>query len=88
MKLDFLRTFSEDQLLQLEYRNEDDYQKLRPNKQLIKEIPFLKNNPKQQKALEQNGMAPAADTEVKTERQRKIEELKKNLLAPMIPAQK
>ena len=55
MKLDFLKTFTEEQLSQLEYRNEEEFVKLRPTRQLVKEIPYIKNNPKQQKVLEQNG---------------------------------
>jgi hypothetical protein len=45
MKINFLRQFNLEQISKLEYRNEDEFQKFKPIKTLIKETPFIKNNP-------------------------------------------
>ncbi len=47
MKIDFLRSFTVEQFYQLEYRNEEEYQKLKPSTSYVKEVPYIKNNPRE-----------------------------------------
>jgi len=54
MKFEYLKTFSVDQISNLEYRNEEEWAKLKQTKTNPKEIPFLKNNPRE-KELTGNG---------------------------------
>ena len=57
---------------------------MKPTKNLIKEVPFLKNNPREKEIeISAEDVGGPKVEEVKTEKQRKIEELKRNLLAPM-----
>jgi hypothetical protein len=42
-----LKLLTPEQLYALEYRNEEEFRKFKPTKQNPKEIPFLKNNPRQ-----------------------------------------
>ena len=50
-KMDIIRSLSPSQLLNgggaLEYRNEVEHAKLKPTKEMIREVPFVKNNPRQ-----------------------------------------
>ena len=47
-KLEMLRQFNPDQLEHnLEYKDEQDFVKVKPTKEYIKEVPFIKNNPRQ-----------------------------------------
>lgn len=58
-KLDFLQSLPPAQLESsslLEYRNEQEWAKLKPTKEFIKEVPFMKNNPRQSQVTEENGL--------------------------------
>jgi hypothetical protein len=65
-----------DELWKLEYCNDQDMSKTKPTRQMIKEIPFIKNNPR----VAQSESAQQTDT--RTDKQKRIDDLKKQLLAP------
>ena len=85
----------EDVLIQdLEFRNEEDVSKLRPTRTNPKEIPYIKNNPKEKElnapkdsadgSSAGNGSQPMTLEDIaKASRRREIEALKKSLLAPL-----
>ena len=65
--------------LKLQFCSEQELNITKPKLTKIKEIPFMKNDPK---ALERAQEA-SGDGAPLTEKQKRIAELKKNLLAPM-----
>lgn len=75
-------------LWKLEYCNDQDLNKNKPTKQVIKEVPFIQNNPRYKQAQEEaSGKKPSEGAENSnepqlTEKQKRIAELKKSLLAP------
>ena len=72
-KMECLGQMTEDQIDELEYCDDNDFSRNgQPTRTAIKETPFLKNNLKR----EQENM---------TEREKKIAELKRQLLAPAAP---
>lgn len=71
--MECLGQMTEDQIDELEYCDDNDFSRNgQPTRTAIKETPFLKNNLKR----EQENM---------TEREKKIAELKRQLLAPAAP---
>lgn len=75
-------------LWKLEYCNDQDMNKNKPTKQVIKEVPFIQNNPRYKQAQQEaSGVKPTDATEKSnepqlTEKQKRIADLKKSLLAP------
>ena len=78
----------------LEFRNEDESSKLRPTRTNPKEVPYIKNNPKEKElnAPKDGGVAAGSDSGkpqqtiediAKASRRREIEALKQSLLAPL-----
>jgi len=50
MKLNCLKSFTPEELAALEYRDEVEHAKFKPTKNYPKEVPFIKNNPRQVEA--------------------------------------
>lgn len=70
------------ELFKLEYLNDQDMAINRPTKQLIKEVPFIQNNPRYKAT---NVEDDSSDGKPKlTEKQKRIAALKAQLLAPQV----
>jgi hypothetical protein len=50
MKLNCLKSFTHEELAALEYRDEAEHAKFKSTKNYPKEVPFIKNNPRQVEA--------------------------------------
>ncbi len=47
-KIDLIKRLSPDQIIHsIEYKNESEVQNIKPSKENIKEVPYVKNNPKE-----------------------------------------
>ena len=77
----------------LEFRNEEEANKLRPSKTNVKEVSYIKNNPRERElnlSLDQQAQSTAAPNSnlsqpapPMTAQQRERERIKQNLLAPL-----
>ena len=66
-----------EQIEKLEFRDEAVFRKLKPISKHIKEVPYTKNNPAQQKVVVSATATNANDIEQANERRKKIDELKR-----------
>ncbi|CDW88486.1 UNKNOWN [Stylonychia lemnae] len=87
-KLELIKQMRIEQIANLEYRNESEHAKLKPTREMIKEVAYVKNNPREKELIGINDQA-ADQTETRqvpatmTARQREIERLKNSLMQPM-----
>jgi len=71
--------------MQLEYRDDAHYNALEPQRMVIKEVPYMMNNPDTQKQVTATSIVPSGTIEdiSRKERQDKIEQLKQQLTKPV-----
>lgn len=62
MKKQFLAYMNKEKLLQLEYRDDQSYSRLKPTSKQIKEVPYMQNNPEQKQVV--MATAVAGDTDI------------------------
>ena len=74
---------SHEKLVQLEYRDDTEYQKLKPTVKQIKETPYMQNNPDSQNKVTATMIAAGSEEEQKRkQKQDQIDALKKTLMQP------
>lgn len=83
MKKQFLAYMNKEKLMKLEYRDDEVYNQLKPTSKVIKEVPYLQNDPDRQQGVTATAINGANEEAKRKEKQAKIEMLKSQLTRPV-----